>query len=133
MWRTSPAFRSRSTLTTARLAASRRRCSTASPATRSPCSASAEGIFGHRFIVGTVPRQATLEEREAGHFKVFRNECLIALEKTVYLARSAACPARKRDVRMKCAALGLQSDRYARALHFPGKAGKRFPRLNTSP
>ena len=58
---------------------------------------------------------------------------MVALEEICDFAAAAAFPARERDVRMECAALGLEADLLTGALDLGGESGKRRLRFDAGP
>src|SRR5260221_2152670 len=84
-------------------------------------------------VVGDVARQAAFEEGEGVDRERLGGEAGLALEEAGDLARAAALPAGQRDVRVKGAALGIETDGDASALNLGGECGERLLRLDASP
>jgi hypothetical protein len=80
-----------------------------------------------------VAREAAFEQDEVAHVERIRREAAHAFEESGDLVPAPALPSRKRDVRMKGAALRIQADGEAGALDLRRKRGNERPRLDTGP
>src|SRR3954451_15427951 len=91
------------------------------------------GVRRNLFIVRAVAGEAAFEEHERVDFPWVGDEAAVALQIARHLARSAAFPARKRDVRMVGAALGREADGLTDTLDLCGERCERLFRFNACP
>src|SRR4051794_13932572 len=83
--------------------------------------------------MSAVAGEAAFEEGEFAHLERFRGEAPGALEEARDFVAAATLPARERDVRVKGAALRLETGGGAGALDPGGERGHRLPRLDSGP